>query len=165
MTRQLLVVLATTLLPLSAANAQQGTTTTDAAKAAPQEIQTAVPKGRIGLYTGLRANGDTDWMVGAEYLYRKPEWKQFGAAGFLELVFSGDMIFMFGALAQYYVTPLLVVETGPGYAINGGSDFLWRLGAEYELKMTRFSLSPKFYMDFVYGETIFGFGASFGLPR
>jgi hypothetical protein len=165
MTRRLLFALAAVLLPLSAAKAQQANTTTEAAKAGPQEMQVAVPRSRIELYTGLRVNGDTDWMIGAQFLRRQPGWKQFGAAGFMELLFASDMTFMFGLLAQYYITPLLLVETGPGWAIDGGGDFLWRLGAEYELKMTKFSLSPKFYMDFVYGTTIFGFGVGFGLPR
>jgi hypothetical protein len=151
---------------MAAANAQQANASTAGpARAASQELQVAVPTSRIELYTGLRVNGDTDWMLGAEYLHRRPEWKKFGAAAFLELVFASDLIFMFGATAQYFVTPQLVVETGPGFAVDGGSDFLWRLGAEYELKMTSLSLVPKFYMDFVYGTTIYGFGVAIGLPR
>jgi len=165
MTRRILFALATVLLPLSAAKAQQANTSAESPKAGPQEMQVAVPKSRIELYTGLRVDGDTDWMIGAEYLYRQPAWKSLGISGFMELMFASDMIFMFGATGQYYITPLLNVETGPGYAIDGGGDFLWRLGAEYEVKMTKFSLVPKFYMDFVFGDTIFGFAVAFGLPR
>ena len=81
MTRRLLFALATVLLPLSAAKAQQANTSAEAAKAAPQEIQVAVPKSRIELYTGLRVDGDTDWMIGAEYLYRQPAWKNSASPG------------------------------------------------------------------------------------
>lgn len=160
--RHYLAVFAAALLPMAAGNAQQNTAT-ELGKAA-QEMQVPVPTSRIEFYGAFRVDGGTDFAIGAEYLHRRPEWKKFGAAAFVEMVFASDLIFMFGATAQYFVTPQLIVETGPGFAVDGGSDFLWRLGAEYELK-TKVSLTPKFYMDFVYGETIFGFGLAIGLPR
>ena len=157
-------VLAAALLPWSAAAAQQAGGTSDSTKAA-QEIQVPVPTSRIDIYAGLRSNGGTDFMMGFKYSHRRPEWKQFGGAGFVEVVFSDDIAFLFGALAQFYPTPKLILETGPGFAVNGGSDFFWRIGGEYHLQTSRLVFIPQAYFDFIHGTTVFGYGIAIGARR
>ena len=157
-------VLAAALLPWGAAAAQQAGGTADSTSTA-QEVQVPVPTSRIDLYAGLRSNGGTDFMMGFKYTRRQPEWKQFGAAGFVEVVFSDDIAFLFGALGQFYPMPNLILETGPGFAVNGGSDFFWRVGGEYQLKTANLVLIPKAYFDFIHGTTVFGYGLAIGLNR
>ena len=162
MIRQLVLVAA--LLPWGAGWAQQAGGAADSAKA-PQEVQTPVPTSRVEIYAGLRSNGGTDFMMGFKYTHRRPEWKQFGAAGFVEVVFSDDVGFLFGALGQFYPTPKLLLETGPGFAVNGGSDFFWRVGGEYTLQTARLVIIPKAYFDFIHGTTVFGYGLAIGARR
>jgi len=154
---------AAALVPFAAGWSQQATTA-DSLKTA-QEIQVPVPQSRIDLYAGLRSNGGTDFMIGFEYSHRRPEWKNFGAAGFVEIVFASQTEFLFGALAQFIPTPKLILETGPGFAVDGGSDFFWRVGAEYHLQTARLVLIPKAYFDFIHGTTVFGYGLAIGARR
>jgi hypothetical protein len=153
---------AAALVPFAAGWSQQATA--DSMKTA-QEIQVPVPQSRIDLYAGLRSNGGTDFMIGFEYSHRRPEWKNFGAAGFVEIVFASQTEFLFGALAQFIPTPKLVLETGPGFAVDGGSDFFWRVGGEYHLQTARLVLIPKAYFDFIHGTTVFGYGLAIGARR
>lgn len=158
MIRRLLV--ATALIPWMAAGAQQASAT-DSASAA-QEIQVPVPQSRIDLYAGLRSNGGTDFMMGFKYSHRRPEWKNFGAAGFVEVVFANQTEFLFGALAQFIPVPRLILETGPGFAVDGGSEFFWRIAGEYELQTRKLAIIPKAYFDFINGTTVFGYGLAIG---
>ena len=158
------LVLSAALFPLSAGLAQQSGSATDSANA-PQEIQVPVPTSRVDLYAGLRSNGGTDFMMGFKYTHRRPDWKNFGAAGFVEVVFSEDIAFLFGALGQVYLMPNLILETGPGFAVNGGSDFFWRVGGEYQLQTQNLVLIPKAYFDFIHGTTVFGYGLAIGFKR
>ena len=59
----------------------------------------------------------------------------------------------------------LLLETGPGVAIDGGSDFFWRVSGEYELRIRRLFVIPKFYLDFVRGTTVVGYGLAIGRGR
>lgn len=158
-----ILLFAAVVLPWKLALAQQGTAldTTNA----PQEVQAPVPVSRIDIYAGLRSNGGTNFMMGFKYSHRKPEWKQFGAAGFVEVVFSSPTEFLFGALAQLFPVPNLTLETGPGFAVDGGSDFFWRVGGEYRLQTRSLVLIPQAYFDFIHGTTVFGYGLAIGVKR
>ena len=162
MIRQL--VLVATLLPWGAGWAQQPGGPADSTKAAQQGPAT-VPPSHVEIYAGLRSNGGTNFMMGVKYTHRRPEWKQFGAAGFIEVVFADDVGFLFGALGQFYPTPKLLLETGPGLAVNGGSDFFWRMGAQYTLEAGRLVLIPQAYLDFIHGTTVVGYGIAIGSRR
>jgi hypothetical protein len=153
-------LLAATLVPWVSTLAQESV-----AAGSAQEIQVPVPTSRIELYAGFRSNGGTDFMLGAEYTHRRPEWQKFGAAAFFEVVFANQTEFLFGAMAKYFVTPRLTLETGPGMAFNHGTDFLWRIGGEYEFRTRRLSITPMGYFDFVHGTTVFGYGVTLGVRR
>ncbi len=157
------LLFATALVPCVAGWAQQGAPADSMSTA--QQIQTPVPTSRIDLYAGLRSNGGTDFMMGFKYSHRRPEWKNLGAAGFVEIVFANNTEFLFGALAQFIPSPKLILETGPGFAIDGGSDFFWRIGGEYLLQTARLVLIPKAYFDFIHGTTVFGYGLAIGARR
>jgi hypothetical protein len=158
------LLLAATMVPFVASWAQQGAAATEPTATA-QELQVPVPTSRIDLYAGLRSNGGTDFMMGFKYSHRRPEWKNFGAGGFVEVVFASQTEFLFGALAQFYPTKNLILETGPGFAVDGGSDFFWRVGGEYQLQTARLVLIPKAYFDFIHGTTVFGYGLAIGARR
>src|SRR5262245_63524593 len=104
-------------------------------------------------------------MLGFKYSHRRPEWKNLGGAGFVEVVFSDDTEFLFGAEAQWFPVPNLILETGPGFAVDGGSDFFWRVGGEYQLKTKNLVLIPMAYFDFIHGTTVFGYGLAIGTRR
>ena len=56
----------------------------------------------------------------------------------------------------------MLLETGPGVALDGGSDFFWRVSGEYELQIRRLFLIPKVYVDFVNSTTVVGYGLAIG---
>ena len=154
MTRMLLFAV---LIPWVGSEAQQAASATPPT-AAQQEPQVAAPKNSVDFYAGLRSNGGTDFMTGVEFSRRQPDWKAFGGAAFLEVVWADDTAILLGAMLQFIPFRRLMLETGPGVVFNGGSDFFWRVGGEYELSGRRLSLIPKLYLDFVHGTTVFGYG-------
>jgi hypothetical protein len=157
MIRKLLFV--SLLVPCVQARAQQASAVDSAAA---QEQQVEVPRSAVDFYAGLRSNGGTDFMIGMKYSRRQPEWKAFGGAGFIEIVFADDTEFLLGGLFQFYPTRKLLLETGPGIAFDGGTDFFWRIGGEYVLGGRALTLIPKAYFDFIHGTTVFGYGLAIG---
>ena len=145
------------VVPFAEGSAQQPDSVPPAS--APQQVEVAVPQSSLEFYAGARSNGGTDFMSGMQYS-RRMTGKPYGGAGFLEIVWSDPTQWLLGALFQFTPTPRLMIETGPGLAINGGTDFLWRIGAEYDLKGRRLSLIPKAFFDFVHGTTVFGYGVA-----
>ena len=154
------LLLATSLLPWGAAWAQQPDTAATAATA--QEPEWSMPRSRFDLYAGLRSNGGTNVMMGAKYSRRLPTTRAFAGAGFFEVAFADPTEYLVGALLQYMPVNRLILETGPGLALDGGSDFLWRVSGEYQLQIRRLALTPKVYLDFVDGTTVLGYGIAIG---
>ena len=154
------LLLATSLLPWGAGWAQQPDTTKPAATA--QAPQWSIPPSRLDLYAGLRSNGGTNLMLGAKYSRRLPSTRNLAAAGFFEVAFSSPTEYLLGGLFQYMPLNRLLLETGPGVAFDGGSDFFWRVSGEYELQARRLFLIPKVYLDFVNGTTVVGYGLAIG---
>jgi hypothetical protein len=155
------LLLAASLLPWMAVWAQD-TTTVAPTTTAPQ-TQASGKRNSLDLYAGLRTNGGTDFMMGAKFTQTRAEWKNLGFSGFLEVVFANDTEFLLGALAAWTPTPRLLLETGPGFAFDGGSDFFWRIAGEYEMQIgRRLRLVPKGYVDFIHGTTVFGYGLAIG---
>jgi hypothetical protein len=154
------LLLATSLLPWGVGWAQQPDTA--AAASAAQTPQWSIPERRFDLYAGLRSNGGTNFMMGAKYSHRLPSTRTFAGAGFFEVAFASPTEYLLGALLQYMPLNRLLLETGPGVAIDGGSDFFWRVSGEYELKIRRLSVMPQFYLDFVHSTTVVGYGLAIG---
>jgi len=154
------LLLAATLLPWGALWAQQPDTTAHASTA--QEPTWEIPRRRLDLYVGLRSNGGTDVMVGAKFSRRLPSTRNMAAAGFFEVAFSDPTEYLLGGLFQIMPVNHLLLETGPGVAIDGGSDFFWRVSGEYELKIRKLFVIPKFYLDFVHSTTVVGYGIAVG---
>ena len=158
MIRRLLLV--TSLLPWGAVWAQDSVAATPAS--ASQEPTWTIPPRRLDFYVGLRSNGGTDLMVGVKFSRRLPSSRNMAAAGFFEVAFTDPTEYLIGGLFQFMPVNRLLLETGPGLAIDGGSDFFWRVSGEYELQIRRLSLIPKAYVDFVHGTTVFGYGLAIG---
>ena len=158
MIRRLLIAMS--LLPWGTAWAQQPDTA--AKTTTTQEPEWSIPPRRIDLYAGLRSNGGTSFLMGVKYSRRLPSTTNFAGAGFFEVAFASPTESLLGGLVQYMPLNRLLLETGPGWAIDGGSDFFWRVSGEYELKIRRLSLIPKFYVDFVQSTTVFGYGLAIG---
>ena len=154
------LLLATSLLPWGAGWAQQPGTAAPAATA--QEPEWSIPPSRLDLYAGLRSNGGTNFMLGAKYSRRLPSTRNFAGAGFFEVAFASPTEYLLGGLFQYMPVNRLLLETGPGVAFDGGSDFFWRASGEYELQIRRLFLIPKVYVDFVHGTTVVGYGLAIG---
>jgi len=154
------LLLATSLLPWGAGWAQQPVTTDTVS--AVQEPQSSIPPRRLDLYAGVRSNGGTSFMMGAKYSRRLPSTTKFAGAGFFEVAFSSPTEYLLGGLFQFMPLNRLLLETGPGVAIDGGSDFFWRASGEYELQLRRLLLIPKVYLDFVHGTTVVGYGIAIG---
>jgi len=156
------LLLATSLLPWGAtAGWAQQPDTAAAAKTA-QEPTWSIPKRRLDFYAGLRSNGGTNVMLGAKYSRQLPSSRNMAAAGFFEVGFSDPVEFLLGALFQYMPVNRLLLETGPGVEFDGGSNFFWRVSGEYELQARKLFLIPKFYLDFINGETVVGYGIAIG---
>jgi hypothetical protein len=154
------LLLATSLLPWSALWAQQPDSITPASAA--QEPEWSIPPRRLDLYAGLRSNGGTSFMLGAKYSRRLPSSRNLAGAGFFEVAFADPTEYLLGALLQFMPLNRLLLETGPGVALDGGSDFFWRASGEYELQIRRLFLIPKVYVDFVHGTTVVGYGLAIG---
>ena len=154
------LLLATSLLPWGAGWAQKADTATAASTT--QEPQWSMPPRRLDLYAGLRTNGGTNFMMGVKYARRIPSTRTFAGAGFFEVAFASPTEYLLGGLFQYMPVNRLLLETGPGVAFDGGSDFFWRVSGEYELRIRRLFLIPKAYLDFVHGTTVFGYGIAIG---
>ena len=154
------LLLATSLLPWGAGWAQQAGPAAPAATA--QEPEWSIPPSRLDLYAGLRSNGGTNFMLGAKYSRRLPSTRNFAGAGFFEVAFADPTEFLLGGVFQYMPVNRLLLETGPGVAFDGGSDFFWRVSGEYELQIRRLFLIPKVYLDFVHGTTVVGYGLAIG---
>ena len=154
------LLLATSLLPCGAGWAQQPDTAAPAATA--QEPEWSIPQRRLDLYAGLRSNGGTNFMMGAKFSRRLPSTRTFAGAAFFEVAFASPTEYLLGGLLQYMPANRLLLETGPGVAVDGGSDFFWRVSGEYELQIRRLFLIPKAYVDFVHGTTVFGYGLAIG---
>ena len=150
------------LLPWVAGWAQQADTTKKASTA--QEAEWSMPPRSFDLYAGLRSgNGGTDFMMGAKYSQRLPSQRKLGAAGYFEVAFSSPAEYLLGALFQVMPVNRMLLETGPGFAVyNGGNDFFWRVSGEYELRANKLFVIPKFYLDFVHGTTVVGYGIAMG---
>ena len=157
------LLLATSLLPWGAGWAQQPDTVAPAA--ATQEPEWSIPPSRLDLYAGVRSNGGTNFMMGAKYSRRLPTTRTFAGAGFFEVAFSSPTEYLLGALVQYMPVNRLLLETGPGGAFDGGSEFFWRVSGEYQLQIRRLFLIPKVYLDFVDGTTVVGYGLAIGRRR
>jgi len=155
------LLLATSLLPWAALWAQQPDTTAHASTA--QEPQWSIPPRKLDVYAGLRSgNGSTDFMMGAKYARRLPSTRNMALAGFVEIAFANQTEYLVGALFQYMPVNRLLLETGPGGAFDGGSDFFWRVSGEYELRARKLFITPKFYVDFVHSTTVVGYGIAIG---
>ena len=155
MIRALLVL--TMLYPAFAASAQQPTTAPP--PSTPQETQPG-PRRHGKVFLGFRTDGGTDFTLGAELSQNKE--RGLALAGFAELIFADDLAFLLGGTLQYHTRNRLYVETGPGFAFDGGSDFVWRVGAGYVLSPVGLTITPKLYLDFVSGETLLGYGILLG---
>lgn len=154
------LLLATSLLPWGAVWAQD-TTAVPASTA--QEPEWSIPTRRLDFYAGLRSNGGTHAMVGAKFSRRLPSTRNMAAAGFLEIAFaSPETEYIVGALFQYMPVNRLLLETGPGGEFDGGSNFFWRVSGEYELQARKLFIIPKFYLDFINGGTVVGYGIAIG---
>jgi hypothetical protein len=158
MIRRLLLV--TSLLPWGAGWAQQPDSAAPAATA--QEPEWTIPRSRLDLYAGVRSNGGTNFMMGTKYSRRLPTTRTFAGAVFFEVAFASPTEYLLGGLLQYMPANRLLLETGPGVAVDGDSDFLWRVSGEYELQIRRLLLIPKVYLDFVDGTTVLGYGVAIG---
>jgi len=154
------LLLATSLLPWGAGWAQQPAAAAPADTA--QAPQWSIPERRLDLYAGLRSNGGTNFMLGAKYSRRLPSKRNLAGAGFFEVAFADPTEYLLGALLQYMPLNRMLLETGPGVALDGGSDFFWRASGEYELQIRRLFLIPKVYVDFVHGTTVVGYGLAIG---
>ena len=148
------------LLPCGAAWAQDSVAAAPAS--ATQEPEWSIPKRRLDFYAGLRSNGGTDLMLGVKFSRRLPSTRTFAAAGFFEVAFSDPAEYLIGGLFQFMPVNRLLLETGPGLALDGGSDFFWRVSGEYEVQIRRLFLIPKVYLDFVHGTTVVGYGLAIG---
>ena len=113
------------------------------------------------VYLGLTVDHDAFFTLGAEYSRRQPEWKAWGGTAFLELIFASDVEFLIGATVNYYLQNL-VFETGPGLLLSHGTEFFWRIGAGYQIQAATLTYTPKAYIDFIAGTTLFGFGVAIG---
>jgi hypothetical protein len=101
--------------------------------------------------------------VGAKFSRRLPSTRNMAAAGFFEVAFSSpETEYILGALFQYMPLNRLLLETGPGAEFDGGSNFFWRVSGEYELRARKLFIIPKFYLDFIEGETVVGYGVAIG---
>ena len=154
------LLLATSLLPWGAGWAQQPAAAAPADTA--QAPQWSIPERRLDLYAGLRSNGGTNFMLGAKYSRRLPSKRNLAGAGFFEVAFADPTEYLLGALLQYMPLNRMLLETGPGVALDGGSDFFWRASGEYELQIRRLFLIPKVYVDFVHSSTVVGYGLAIG---
>lgn len=154
------LLLATSLLPWGAGWAQQPDSAAKASTA--QEPQWSIPPSRLDIYAGLRSNGGTNFMLGAKYSRRLPSKRNLAGAGFFEVAFADPTEYLLGALLQYMPLNRMLLETGPGVALDGGSDFFWRVSGEYELQIRRLFLIPKVYVDFVHSTTVVGYGLAIG---
>jgi len=154
------LLLATSLLPWGVGWAQQP----DTAKAASasQEPTWSIPDRRLDFYAGLRSNSGTHAMVGAKFSRRIPSSRTMAVAGFAEVAFANQTEYLIGALFQVMPVNRLLLETGPGGEFDGGSNFFWRVSAEYELQARKLFIVPKFYLDFVDGTTVVGYGIAIG---
>ena len=157
------LLLATSLLPWGAGWAQQPAAAAPADTA--QAPQWSIPERRLDLYAGLRSNGGTNFMLGAKYSRRLPSKRNLAGAGFFEVAFADPTEYLLGALLQYMPLNRMLLETGPGVALDGGSDFFWRVSGEYELQIRRLFLIPKVYVDFVHSSTVVGYGLAIGRGR
>jgi len=101
-------------------------------------------------------------MMGAKYSRRLPSTRNLAAAGFFEVAFASPTEYLLGGLFQYMPLNRLLLETGPGGEFDGGSNFFWRVSAEYELQARKLFIVPKFYLDFVDGTTVVGYGIAIG---
>ena len=165
MIRRLLVV--AVLLPWSA-GAQQAHRAALAAdvRSVPQEAEWSIPQSRFEIYAGIRGNDGADFLLGGKYSHRLPGARKWAAAGFTEVVFTDPTLLLFGGLLQWMPINHFLLETGPGLAVyDGGNDFFWRAGAEYELLLDRLSLRPKVYVDFVNSTTVVTYGLAIGSRR
>jgi len=154
------LLLATSLLPWGAGWAQQPAAAAPADTA--QAPQWSIPERRLDLYAGLRSNGGTNFMLGAKYSRRLPSKRNLAGAGFCEVACLAPTEYLLGALLQYMPLNRMLLETGPGVALDGGSDFFWRVSGEYELQIRRLFLIPKVYVDFVHSSTVVGYGLAIG---
>ena len=158
------LLLAASLVPWGVGWAQQ-TDTTKAASTT-QEPTWSMPERSLDLYAGLRSGGgSTDFMIGGKYSRRLPSSRNMGIAGFGEVAFASQTEFLVGALFQYMPVNRLLLETGPGGEFDGGSNFFWRVSGEYELRARKLFIIPKFYLDFVDGTTVVGYGIAIGRGR
>lgn len=139
------------LLPCTALAAQHA--------AAPDDKGHASNHGAV--YLGLTVDHDAFFTLGAEYSRRQPEWKDWGGTAFLELIFHSEVEFLLGATVNYYLQHV-VLETGPGLLLSHGTEFFWRVGAGYQIEAASLTYTPKAYIDFIAGTTIFGFGVAIG---
>ena len=153
------LLLATSLLPWGVGWAQADTT---AHATTAQEPEWSIPKRRLDLYAGLRSNDGTHFMMGLKYSRRLPGTRTFAGAGFLEIAFSSPTEYLVGGMLQYMPVNRLLLETGPGVEFDGGSNFFWRVSGEYEVQIRRLFVIPKFYLDFVNGGTVVGYGLAIG---
>ncbi|HEX5071722.1 MAG TPA: hypothetical protein VFW03_00880 [Gemmatimonadaceae bacterium] len=159
------LLLAASLLPWGVALSQQTDTTTKTASAA-QEPTWSIPTRSLDFYAGLRSGGgNTDVMLGAKFSRRIPSTRNMAAAGLAEVAFGDQTQFLVGALFQIMPVNHFLLETGPGMEFDGGSNFFWRVGGEYELRARKLFIIPKFYVDFVNSTTVVGYGLAIGRGR
>lgn len=164
MIRRLVIAASLSLLPLGVALSQQTDTTKTAS--ASQAPTWSMPPRSLDFYAGLRSGGGaTDVMFGLKYGRRLPGKTNMGIAGLAEVAFGNETEFLVGALFQLMPVNHLLLETGPGMEFDGGSNFFWRAGAEYELRARKLFIIPKFYVDFVNSTTVVGYGLAIGRGR
>ena len=166
MIRRLLLV--AMLLPFSAAWTQQvqRAALSPGIRPVPQESEWSMWDSRFEIYAGIRGNDGAEFLVGGKYSHRLPGARKWGAAGFTEVVFSDPTLILIGGLLQWMPVNDFLLETGPGLAIyDGGNDFFWRAGAEYELLLDRLSVRPKVYVDFVNSTSVVTYGLAIGSRR
>ena len=164
MIQRLVIAASLSLLPLGVAWSQQ-TDTTKAASVS-QAPTWSMPPRSLDFYAGLRSGGGgTDVMLGLKYGRRLPGKTNMGIAGLAEVAFGNETEFLVGALFQLMPVNHLLLETGPGMEFDGGSNFFWRVGAEYELRARKLFIIPKFYVDFVNSTTVVGYGLAIGRGR
>ena len=117
----------------------------------------------------------THFTLGLDYIRKFPPDGHWAISVFGEAIFEEHTEWLFGIPVFYFITSNLWVRTGPAIEFlqeeehhHGESktetrtEFLWRLGVEYDFMFGVFSISPSFDIDFGRSTTAAVWGLNFG---